>query len=91
MKFVRASALLISVAGLSGCAIPVADPAAGGELASMGTAYEDKGEILTGSRIPQKSTTHLLKRVGNAEYTKTRDDNSSGNVKAAEADWGTGR
>lgn len=88
MKLYVAIGLLMTVAGLSGCATPAADPAEGSVLASAGTAYEDKGETFTGSRIPQKSTTHVLKRVGNADYKKAKNDSGSGNVADSGAFWG---
>lgn len=89
MKLMLASAFVVTMATLGGCATPPVDPAdaaAGSELASMGTIYEDKGETFTGSRIPQKSTTHVLKRVGNADYKKMKADANSGNVKPGA--WG---
>lgn len=82
MKFLITAGLLICAAGLSACASPVAAPAADGAMASSGAVFEDKGEILTGSRIPQKSTTHVLKRVGSAEYKKARADANSGNIES---------
>lgn len=82
MKLKIAASLFTCIAVLSACATPVAEPAADGALASGGAVFEDKGEILTGSRIPQKSTTHVLKRVGSAEYKKSRADANSGNVKS---------
>lgn len=83
MKFHVAATLFICIAGLTACATPATDPAPEGTLASGGAVFEDKGEILTGSRIPQKSTSHVIKRVGSAEYKKSRADSNSGNVKAA--------
>ncbi len=88
MNVLMTTALLVCSATLSGCATPVADPAAGTELASTGTVYEDKGETFTGSRIPQKSTTHVLKRTGNADYKKAKNDAGSGNVADSGAFWG---
>jgi hypothetical protein len=88
MKFLITTALLACVTGLTACATPAADPAAEGALASSGAVFEDKGEVLTGSRIPQKSTTHVLKRVGSAEYKKARQDANSGNVEASGSTWG---
>ena len=82
MKFLITTGLLLCAAGLSACATPAATPAADGTLASGAAVFEDKGEILTGSRIPQKSTTHVLKRVGSAEYKKARADANSGNIKS---------
>lgn len=80
MKLLSTIGLLFCVAGLTACATPAADPDAESVLASNGAVFEDKGEILTGSRIPQKSTTHVLKRVGNAEYKKAKADANSGSV-----------
>lgn len=88
MKLFVAGAVLLSLGTLSGCATPPADPAAGTELASVGTVYEDKGETFTGSRIPQKSTTHVLKRVGNADYKKAKNEANGGNVDTSGAFWG---
>lgn len=88
MKILMTSALLVCTLALAGCATPSTDPATGAELASTGTAYEDKGETFTGSRIPQKSTTHVLKRVGNADYKKAKNDSGSGNVADSGAFWG---
>lgn len=80
MKFLLICGLLACAAGLSACATPASDPAADSALASGGPAFEDKGELLTGSRIPQKSTTHVLKRVGSNDYKKAKQDSTSGNV-----------
>lgn len=80
MKLLITTGLLVCVAGLTACAHPVTDPNADSALASAGEIYEDKGEILTGSRIPQKSTTHVLKRVGSAEYKKAKADANSGGM-----------
>ncbi len=82
MKTLSTLLLAASAIALTGCATPAAEPAAESTLASSGAVFEDKGELLTGSRIPQKSTTHTLKRVGSAEYKKARADNNSGNVKS---------
>lgn len=86
MKFLITTGLLACLAGLTACATPAADPAAESALASSGAVFEDKGELLTGSRIPQKSTTHTLKRVGSADYKKAKQDSTSGNV--GETTWG---
>ena len=72
MKFLITTTLLASLAGLTACATPAADTTADATLASNDTDFEDKGELLTGSRIPQKSTTHNLKRVGSKEYKKSQ-------------------
>jgi hypothetical protein len=72
MKYLITSALLASLAGLTGCATPAADSAADATLASNDASFEDKGELLTGSRIPQKSTAHTVKRIGSAEYKKSQ-------------------
>ena len=86
MKFLITTGLLLSVIGLTGCATPPADPASESVLASNGAVFEDKGEILTGSRIPQKSTAHVLKRVGSAEYKKAKADANAGAVPTGS--WG---
>lgn len=89
MKFLITYGLLACAVGLAGCAAPLADPAADSALASGGPAFEDKGELLTGSRIPQKSTTHVLKRVGSNDYKKARQDAASGNVsEQGSGTWG---
>lgn len=82
MKTVSATLLAACVLCLSACATPTPEPAADASVASEGAVFEDKGELLTGSRIPQKSTMHTLKRVGSAEYKKSRADNNSGTVKS---------
>ena len=89
MKLFIGSALLVSFALLAGCAAPAASIPAGadGNVAATQETFEDKGELLTGSRIPQKSTAHVLKRVGSAEYKKAKSDSNSGNVSAAGARW----
>lgn len=86
MKFLTTAGLLACIAGLTACATPAADPAAESALASTGAVFEDKGELLTGSRIPQKSTTHTIKRVGSAEFKKSKQDSASGNVDTGS--WG---
>lgn len=88
MKFLITAGAL-ACAALAGCATPPADPAMDGALASGGAVFEDKGEVFTGSRIPQKSTTHVLKRVGNADYKKAKNDASSGNIpEGGTGQWG---
>jgi hypothetical protein len=42
--------------------------------------------MLTGSRIPQKSTAHVLRRVGSAEYKKAKQDANTGSMEPAQ--WG---
>lgn len=79
MKFLITTGLLVCITGLTACAHPSTDPNADSALASSGEIYEDKGEILTGSRIPQKSTTHVLKRVGSKEYKKASMENGQVN------------
>lgn len=86
MKSLTTIGLLFCFAGLTACATPAADPDGDSVLASQGAVFEDKGETFTGSRIPQKSTTHVLKRVGNADYKKAKADANSGNVKPGA--WG---
>ncbi|MBC7455627.1 MAG: hypothetical protein H7335_18435 [Massilia sp.] len=88
MKFLTIAGLLACVAGLSGCATPAGDTGSDSLLAANAATYEDKGDLITGSRIPQKSTTHVLKRVGNADYKKAKQDASSGNVGDTAAPWG---
>lgn len=86
MKALWSIVLLSCAAVLAGCATQSADPADDSVLASSGAVFEDKGETFTGSRIPQKSTTHVLKRVGNADYKKAKADANSGNIKPGQ--WG---
>ncbi len=86
MKFLITSALAASFAVLAGCATPPADAVMDDSMASKTETFEDKGELLTGSRIPQKSTAHVLKRVGSAEYKKARADSNSGSM--APTRWG---
>lgn len=86
MKIFIYTGLLACLAGLSACATPAADPNGESSLASQGAVFEDKGEVLTGSRIPQKSTAHVLKRVGSAEYKKAKADANSGAVTTGS--WG---
>ncbi len=88
MKFLITSALAASFAVLAGCATPPADAPMSDSLASKTEAFEDKGELLTGSRIPQKSTTHVLKRVGSAEFKKARAEAGGGSMPEAAAQWG---
>lgn len=82
MKTTTSTLLAACVLCLTACATPTPEPAADASVASAGAVFEDKGELLTGSRIPQKSTVHTLKRVGSAEYKKSRADSNSGNVKS---------
>lgn len=90
MKFLFTGALIASLAVLAGCGTPAANSngAFDDRVASNAPTFEDKGEVLTGSRIPQKSTTHVLKRVGSAEYKKARNDAGGGSVPDAAAAWG---
>ncbi len=88
MKFLLTSALIASFAVLAGCATPAANSVMDDSLASKTETFEDKGELLTGSRIPQKSTTHVLKRVGSAEFKKARADGNSGGMDDKAAQWG---
>lgn len=89
MKFLFCGALLASLTVLAGCAGPAGNTAALADtaMAPGGETFEDKGELLTGSRIPQKSTAHVLKRVGSAEYKKAKADANSGNVTTSGAGW----
>lgn len=87
MKFPIATGLLACVTGLTACAIPSADPTMDGALASSGAGFEDKGELLTGSRIPQKSTTHVLKRVGGIDHKKYKPDASSEAISETPDNW----
>lgn len=79
MKLLATSFLLATLCALSACATPVADPAADAALASSDAVFEDKGELLTGSRIPQKSSTQILKRIGSKEYKKAQMENGQYN------------
>lgn len=89
MKLLITAGLLACAATLAGCATPPPDPMMDSALASGGAVFEDKGEVITGSRIPQKSTTHVLKRVGNADYKKAKADGSTGNVpEGGTGQWG---
>lgn len=88
MKILTTVSLLACVAGLSACATPAADTGTESTLASTAAMYEDKGDLITGSRIPQKSTTHVLKSVGNADYKKAKQDGNSGNVGDTATPWG---
>lgn len=89
MKFFFSGALLASFIVLAGCAGPASNTSAIADaaMAPGGETFEDKGELLTGSRIPQKSTAHVLKRVGSAEYKKAKADSNSGNVTTSGASW----
>lgn len=96
MKLLFTGAFIASFAVLAGCATPAATGtgAIDDSLASKTENFEDKGELLTGSRIPQKSTTHVLKRVGSAEYKKMRAEAGSGKMLDEAEKWGpspTGR
>ncbi len=86
MKLLTTMSVMFCAAVLSACATPPADPNAESVLASNGAVFEDKGEVLTGSRIPQKSTAHVLKRVGSAEYKKAKADANAGAVSTGS--WG---
>lgn len=89
MKHLSTGALIASFAVLAGCGTPAATSnAAFDDRVASAQNFEDKGEMLTGSRIPQKSTTHVLKRVGSAEYKKARNDGGGGSVPDAAAAWG---
>lgn len=69
MKAIYTAGLLACSLALAGCAVPQAVPgAADARDAEMADAYQDEGELLTGSRIPQKSSTHSVKQVGGKEY-----------------------
>lgn len=71
MKTLFAAGLLACTLALAGCAIPDAVPAAAdARQTEMTKDLEDDGVLLTGSRIPQKSTSHSMKRVGSKDYKK---------------------
>ncbi|MES2318579.1 MAG: hypothetical protein V4631_13940 [Pseudomonadota bacterium] len=74
MKFIVTAGIFASTVLLTACATPAADPASKDVQVAEAATYEDKGEMITGSRIPQKSTTHVVKRVGNAEYKKSKQE-----------------
>ena len=71
MKTLLTAGLMACTLALAGCAIPEqpAD-AADARQAAMTKDLEDDGVLLTGSRIPQKSTAHSMKRVGSKDYKK---------------------
>ena len=86
MKLLLTTGLFTCVFALTACATPAANPGAESNPPTAGAEFEDKGEMLTGSRIPQKSTTHVLKRVGNADYKKAKQDANSGDMEQKQ--WG---
>lgn len=71
MKTLFTAGLMACTLALAGCAVPEAAPdAADARQAELTKDFEDDGVLLTGSRIPQKSTSHSMKRVGSKDYKK---------------------
>jgi hypothetical protein len=69
MKAIYTAGLLACSLALAGCAVPQAAPgAADARDAEMAKAFQDEGELLTGSRIPHKSSSHSIKQVGGKDY-----------------------
>lgn len=87
MKFLIATGLLTCFSGLTACSSVSPALPMDGALASSGAGFEDKGELLTGSRIPQKSTTHVLKRVGSTDFKKYKPDASSETISETPDNW----
>ena len=71
MKTLFTAGLMACTLALAGCAVPeVPATAADARQAEMAKDLQDDGVLLTGSRIPQKSTSHSMKRVGSKDYKK---------------------
>ena len=73
MKTLITGSLLACTLVLAGCAVPemAADASDAREAAMAKDFEEEDGVLLTGSRIPQKSTSHSMRRIGSAEAKKT--------------------
>lgn len=72
MKTLITTGLMACTLALAGCAVPeLPADAADAREAEMAKDFEDDGVLLTGSRIPQKSTTHSMRRIGGKEYKNT--------------------
>lgn len=73
MKTLITGSLLACTLALTGCAVPElpADAADAREAAMAKDFEEEDGVLLTGSRIPQKSTSHSMRRIGSAEAKRT--------------------
>ncbi|MGZ8287825.1 MAG: hypothetical protein ACXW2U_01590 [Telluria sp.] len=61
--------LLACALALSACAVPelAADKSDAMEAKNAQQFVQEEGELLTGSRIPVKSTTHSMRRTGGKE------------------------
>lgn len=74
MKTLLTAGLMACTLALAGCASPeLPADAADVREAEMATEFqndEKDGVLLTGSRIPQKSTSHSMRRIGGKEYKK---------------------
>lgn len=71
MKTLFTASLMACTVALGGCASPeLHADAADVREAEMAKDFEDDGVLLTGSRIPQKSTSHSMKRIGSKELKK---------------------
>jgi hypothetical protein len=73
MKTLITGSLLACTLALTACAVPeMAADAADAREAEMAKDFEEEdGVLLTGSRIPQKSTSHSMRRIGGKEARKT--------------------
>ncbi|MGZ8295336.1 MAG: hypothetical protein ACXWVG_20085 [Telluria sp.] len=73
MKKLITGSLLACTLALAGCAVPemAADASDAREAAMAKDFEEEDGVMLTGSRIPQKSTSHSMRRIGSAEAKRT--------------------
>lgn len=72
MKSLITAGALACMFALAGCASPElpADAADAREADNAKVFEQEKGEMLTGSRIPVKSTTHSMRRTGGKELKK---------------------
>lgn len=72
MKTLFTAGLMACTLVFAGCAVPeLPADAADAREAEMAKDFEEDGVLLTGSRIPQKSTSHSMKRIGSKEYKRT--------------------
>lgn len=71
MKTLMTSGILACSFALAGCATPPADTVLAAATMKQ-TAEEPKDEeLLTGSRIPQRSSTHTLRTTSNQGYKES--------------------
>jgi hypothetical protein len=79
MKKTHATALVLAVAALVGCAsVDLDEP-----VQKANNTLRTSKEYATGSRLAKPTTPHMVKSIGNDEYTQYNEHKSLGNVVGA--------